>query len=809
MIRPRAGDAGFTLIEIALVLMIVGLMVGGGIYGIESYRERARIITTETNLRRVDAAITTFVAYRGRLPRPAANEAGAEGALDGSDDITEGLLPWDDLGLTMTEARDGWDQPLRYVVFDDAADDDEPLRCAGSFNRADGLFLLDRDDNPSTENASYVVYSLGEDGADQSRDTEGTYYYEAHGAYYDDIAAGRSSDQVLIDSGCRLQAADYDPCADGGCGTPQGTDDETPFVPGQVDFSSKRLHNHFNSSYEGYAGTTDWGARTVAPSVDTSGDVPEIAFDSLHEPNGNQDVRSCFWSHNDMPLEGSTVRVYFEASFDTDTTESRDGGLVFALLPWELPVRNGYNSLERCGYEGPEFLGYSPHNHNNSRDLYKTNEFTGNPDFEQVMTLGVELDVSRQFGKFNNKDFYDPPSSGSEHNHLALLVDNGFHNPTADTDVYPNDSCVNGDEGCYEPGAGSATERHWLERGGNSWHKVRLEIEDGAAACGADEVEIRAWIWPGGKECGQPNLCIDLGSDYPADATAHFVRKCQPKPTRTVDMGLGWVASSWDRMRPGFTTGMPNDVGDRNMPTFRNLIAAGVPKWSATPESAAGAVSEEIHNDLFNPAGDLNWTILNAAGGRSGNGWTGASRIAASDLGVTIMGYRGEIVVTPTTGRWDYGFGVKGVGGPTNEWDVPPLDNTVDEDERGAEGEEEALSFHFDARYDRLRLQLGQLSTGERARLVLYRATEYTASRKEYEITGCSSSHGGLLDLSPATSFDSVYIEPLPLNQDRSGTGSSFYVRTLRLCDAAASDGDCALDIKNWQSPCTLGSTAR
>jgi general secretion pathway protein G len=68
MNNRRATASGFSLIEISIVVMIIGVLVLGALGGYQ-YLERAKRNTTITNLKNVKLAIESFRADTGSYPQ--------------------------------------------------------------------------------------------------------------------------------------------------------------------------------------------------------------------------------------------------------------------------------------------------------------------------------------------------------------------------------------------------------------------------------------------------------------------------------------------------------------------------------------------------------------------------------------------------------------------------------------------------------------------------------------------------------------------------------------------------------------------
>lgn len=117
--RPGGVGAqhGFTLIEVAIALMIMGLITASIVTTLNQQTEQRRIVETRTTLAKAREALLAFVTVNGRLPCPAtAASAGAEVATIAGTTIScvaeAGLLPAVTLGLADLDSNgwlnDGW-----------------------------------------------------------------------------------------------------------------------------------------------------------------------------------------------------------------------------------------------------------------------------------------------------------------------------------------------------------------------------------------------------------------------------------------------------------------------------------------------------------------------------------------------------------------------------------------------------------------------------------------------------------------------------------------------------------------------------
>ncbi|MGE0141725.1 MAG: type II secretion system protein GspG [Planctomycetota bacterium] len=66
--HSRHRSAGFTLVEIMVVIVILGLLAGIVVPNLISQTEEARVETTRTNLRAANDTVKMFVVKRSKIP---------------------------------------------------------------------------------------------------------------------------------------------------------------------------------------------------------------------------------------------------------------------------------------------------------------------------------------------------------------------------------------------------------------------------------------------------------------------------------------------------------------------------------------------------------------------------------------------------------------------------------------------------------------------------------------------------------------------------------------------------------------------
>jgi prepilin-type N-terminal cleavage/methylation domain-containing protein len=121
---------GFTLVEMAVVLVIIGLMLGAVLGVGNAQIQQARISSTKTKQEAIKVALINYITRNNRLPCPAIAtlapgiagyglEAATPGTCTGATangNVVIGIVPWSSLGVTDENATDGYYNRYTYQV---------------------------------------------------------------------------------------------------------------------------------------------------------------------------------------------------------------------------------------------------------------------------------------------------------------------------------------------------------------------------------------------------------------------------------------------------------------------------------------------------------------------------------------------------------------------------------------------------------------------------------------------------------------------------------------------------------------------
>lgn len=121
---------GFTLVEMAAVILIIGIVSSGLVIGVPQYLNHKKIEVTNTKMDFLLSNLSNYAQRHYRLPCPA-DVSGANRGLerDGGDCLradnaanddaalyakSVGVIPWKELGLTESDVIDGWGRYITY-----------------------------------------------------------------------------------------------------------------------------------------------------------------------------------------------------------------------------------------------------------------------------------------------------------------------------------------------------------------------------------------------------------------------------------------------------------------------------------------------------------------------------------------------------------------------------------------------------------------------------------------------------------------------------------------------------------------------
>lgn len=124
MQQAQPHSSGFTLVEMAVVLVIIGLLLGGLLMPLSAQVENRRVSETQKALDEINQALIGFAVVNGRLPCPASGAIATGSAGAGVEQTTgsgstlacsaaEGVLPWATLGVNELDA---WGRRYGYRV---------------------------------------------------------------------------------------------------------------------------------------------------------------------------------------------------------------------------------------------------------------------------------------------------------------------------------------------------------------------------------------------------------------------------------------------------------------------------------------------------------------------------------------------------------------------------------------------------------------------------------------------------------------------------------------------------------------------
>ncbi len=193
---------GFTLIEMAMVLMIVGLLLGGMLVPLSAQMDQRNTTETQKTLDEIQQALIGFAVINGRLPCPATSASnGAEkfasshNAADGQCySFYDGFVPAATLGIASTVdnqgntgfAVDAWGNRIHYAVtsWNYVFTKTDGIKSVGISNLSPNYFVCSTASGISTTACATgkslttgvpaVIFSTGKNGAQGSAGNDET-----------------------------------------------------------------------------------------------------------------------------------------------------------------------------------------------------------------------------------------------------------------------------------------------------------------------------------------------------------------------------------------------------------------------------------------------------------------------------------------------------------------------------------------------------------------------------------------------------------------------------------------------------------
>jgi len=195
---------GFTLVEMAVVLVIVGLLLGGLFVPLSAQLDQRNSTQTQKTLADIKDALIGFASVNGRLPCPADALSAGQESISAGVCVTPyaGFVPGVALGLTPTDSQgfiiDGWGNRIHYAVTtanSNAYTTTNGLKAYGFTITSPNLYVCNANGGSTTNcgtatslttSAPAVIFSTGKNGQagatglDEAQNLDGNPIFVSH-----------------------------------------------------------------------------------------------------------------------------------------------------------------------------------------------------------------------------------------------------------------------------------------------------------------------------------------------------------------------------------------------------------------------------------------------------------------------------------------------------------------------------------------------------------------------------------------------------------------------------------------------------
>ena len=522
----RGPAAGFTLVEMAIVLIIVGILSGLTLPLISDLIKREKRSEANNYLEQVRNEIIGYALINRRLPRStdSTDMHGNAITIVDSDDLSVGKDPYGNkVQYVVDSALSSSDLCSTDPVDDVTLRLTEPST-SGNTDTDNGdmgfiIYTAGRNVTTEVDNPSANIYQVWDPRAysGTSEEFDDPYEYVSFNYLRNKVCTNTSSNSF----------------------TPAGSD--VSFSQNISDFTGD------STGVSPYG--SDGGAVTVNSETD------EIQLGQGEDATGATAQDGCIWYQGNeaagncgsgaVPANdpgvcewGGGLRAYFEFTARAETENTArgwGGGFTFAVV-------NGANAADACGAEPTNgaFLGYAG----------TTGGGIADPKLAQEFDFAYDNSKNDPGGNADNSYnhaswvFWGENAPNVEDNEHGVLIDDPDphalltqNNPVPTTTAVPA-------PGGY--GVGD-TQRAWLEDGIPK--TVRVEIVRTDLGSGVFEYDLQTWV-----ECTDIN-CADLTNDM-ATLTGNTVQATTHHTFQT-DSSL-----SWEDIRFGWTVGTGGYDGD-------------------------------------------------------------------------------------------------------------------------------------------------------------------------------------------------------------------------------------------------------